>query len=185
MASCVESEWGIEPLLIREGGSIPSLPFLEREFQADAVHFPMGTSSDSAHLPDERIKIVNLEVRRHERALPAGSGSRAHIYSCRTGNRSFPSGSGHWRRCHKMLAYSFCISCMQSCARLLHGPSSRFRSDVNLGRMQSNRETKMHTVMECLDLASLLVRCCRQLSASSAELLVASCTPFPSFALMT
>ncbi|GJN94288.1 hypothetical protein Rhopal_007362-T1 [Rhodotorula paludigena] len=53
--------WGIEPLFIREGGSIPSLPFLEAEFGAEAVHFPMGTSSDSAHLPDERIRVLNLE----------------------------------------------------------------------------------------------------------------------------
>ncbi|GAA5821143.1 hypothetical protein JCM11251_001983 [Rhodosporidiobolus azoricus] len=61
MASCITSQWGLSPLFIREGGSIPSLPFLERELGADAVHFPMGTSSDSAHLPDERIRILNLE----------------------------------------------------------------------------------------------------------------------------
>ncbi|GAA6008400.1 hypothetical protein JCM10207_000113 [Rhodosporidiobolus poonsookiae] len=61
MASCITAQWGLAPLFIREGGSIPSLPFLEREFGADAVHFPMGTSSDGAHLPDERIRILNLE----------------------------------------------------------------------------------------------------------------------------
>lgn len=61
MSSCIASQWGIEPLFIREGGSIPSLPFLEAEFGAEAVHFPMGTSSDSAHLPDERIRVLNLE----------------------------------------------------------------------------------------------------------------------------
>ncbi|GAA5842241.1 hypothetical protein JCM3766R1_005079 [Sporobolomyces carnicolor] len=61
LAECIKNEWGIEPLYIREGGSIPSLPFLEREFAADSVHLPLGTSSDSAHLPDERIRIVNLE----------------------------------------------------------------------------------------------------------------------------
>ncbi|KPV73438.1 uncharacterized protein RHOBADRAFT_48797 [Rhodotorula graminis WP1] len=61
MSSCISSQWNIDPLFIREGGSIPSLPFLEREFGADAVHFPMGTSSDSAHLPDERIRVLNLE----------------------------------------------------------------------------------------------------------------------------
>ena len=63
MSSCISQQWGVDPLFIREGGSIPSLPFLEREFSADAVHFPMGTSSDSAHLPDERIRVLNLEVR--------------------------------------------------------------------------------------------------------------------------
>ncbi|GAA6060784.1 hypothetical protein JCM10212_005433 [Sporobolomyces blumeae] len=61
LADCIAAEWGIEPLYIREGGSIPSLPFLEREFAADSVHLPLGTSSDSAHLPDERIRILNLE----------------------------------------------------------------------------------------------------------------------------
>ena len=62
LSDCIATEWGVEPLYIREGGSIPSLPFLEREFAADSVHLPLGTSSDSAHLPDERIRIVNLEV---------------------------------------------------------------------------------------------------------------------------
>lgn len=62
MAREVEQEWGVEPLYIREGGSIPSIPFLEREFGVDAVHLPMGTSSDNAHLPDERIRVLNLEV---------------------------------------------------------------------------------------------------------------------------
>lgn len=62
MADCISAQWKVDPLFIREGGSIPSLPFLEREFSADAIHFPMGTSTDSAHLPDERIRVLNLEV---------------------------------------------------------------------------------------------------------------------------
>lgn len=61
LAECVEEEWGIKPLWIREGGSIPSIPFLEQEFNAKAIHLPMGSASDSAHLPNERIKMVNLE----------------------------------------------------------------------------------------------------------------------------
>ncbi|BGP27612.1 hypothetical protein JCM10295v2_006586 [Rhodotorula toruloides] len=61
MAECISSQWKVDPLFIREGGSIPSLPFLEREFAADAIHFPMGTSTDSAHLPDERIQVLSLE----------------------------------------------------------------------------------------------------------------------------
>ncbi|KAI5474387.1 beta-ala-his dipeptidase [Pseudohyphozyma bogoriensis] len=60
-AKCIEDEWGVAPLYIREGGSIPSLPFLERELGADAVHFPMGKNSDAAHLPNERIPVTNLE----------------------------------------------------------------------------------------------------------------------------
>lgn len=69
LAKSIEEEWDIEPMLIREGGSIPSIPFLEREFCASAVHFPMGTSSDSAHLPNERIRILNLEVSAHRRPV--------------------------------------------------------------------------------------------------------------------
>ncbi|KNZ59275.1 hypothetical protein VP01_176g6 [Puccinia sorghi] len=87
LAECVEEEWGIKPLWIREGGSIPSIPFLEQEcgsfylfwayrqtkfrssfvshsatlVNAKAIHLPMGSASDSAHLPNERIKMVNLE----------------------------------------------------------------------------------------------------------------------------
>lgn len=58
----VEAEWGLKPLRIREGGvssgfsptrlrpdrfaqSIPSIPFLEKEFSCPALHFPMGQSS--------------------------------------------------------------------------------------------------------------------------------------------
>ncbi|KAG0144991.1 hypothetical protein CROQUDRAFT_659306 [Cronartium quercuum f. sp. fusiforme G11] len=57
----IKAEWGTEPLWIREGGSIPGIPFLEQEFKVKAIHLPMGAASDSAHLPNERIKMVNLE----------------------------------------------------------------------------------------------------------------------------
>lgn len=57
----VEGAWGVTPLVIREGGSIPMVRWLEQEFDATAVHFPMGQSSDCAHLVDERLRIVNLE----------------------------------------------------------------------------------------------------------------------------
>lgn len=49
-----------EPLFIREGGSIPAISFLEREFAADAAMFPMGQASDNAHLDNERIRVENL-----------------------------------------------------------------------------------------------------------------------------
>lgn len=64
MAKCISAQWHLDPLFIREGGSVPSLPFLEQEFGAHAVHFPIGTSSDNAHLPNERIRVLNLEVSR-------------------------------------------------------------------------------------------------------------------------
>lgn len=60
MESAVQEEWGVEPLRIREGGSIPSVPYLEKEFACHALHLPMGQSSDQAHLTDERISLENL-----------------------------------------------------------------------------------------------------------------------------
>lgn len=49
-----------QPLLIREGGSIPAISFLEHEFDAPAAMFPMGQASDNAHLDNERIRVENL-----------------------------------------------------------------------------------------------------------------------------
>ena len=48
------------PLYIREGGSIPAIRFLEKEFDAPAAHLPCGQASDSAHLDNERLRISNL-----------------------------------------------------------------------------------------------------------------------------
>ncbi|KIY53695.1 Zn-dependent exopeptidase, partial [Fistulina hepatica ATCC 64428] len=60
LEKAIYGEWGIMPLRIREGGSIPSVPFLEKGFGCHALHLPMGQSSDQAHLPNERISIANL-----------------------------------------------------------------------------------------------------------------------------
>ena len=49
-----------KPLYIREGGSIPSIRFLEKEFGAPAAHLPCGQASDSAHLDNERLRLVNF-----------------------------------------------------------------------------------------------------------------------------
>ncbi|OAQ82419.1 beta-Ala-His dipeptidase [Purpureocillium lilacinum] len=48
------------PLFIREGGSIPAIRFLEKEFGAPAAHLPCGRASDAAHLDNERMCLVNL-----------------------------------------------------------------------------------------------------------------------------
>lgn len=48
------------PLYIREGGSIPVISFLEKEFNAPAAMFPCGQASDNAHLDNERIRVQNL-----------------------------------------------------------------------------------------------------------------------------
>ncbi|EIN12463.1 Zn-dependent exopeptidase [Punctularia strigosozonata HHB-11173 SS5] len=57
----VRDEWGVEPLRIREGGSIPSVPWLEKEFGCHALHLPLGQSTDQAHLPNENISLSNLQ----------------------------------------------------------------------------------------------------------------------------
>lgn len=49
-----------QPLYIREGGSIPAIRFLEREFNAAAAQLPCGQASDNAHLDNERIRLLNL-----------------------------------------------------------------------------------------------------------------------------
>lgn len=49
-----------KPLYIREGGSIPAIRFLEKEFDAPAAHLPCGQASDSAHLNNERLRLSNL-----------------------------------------------------------------------------------------------------------------------------
>jgi di- and tripeptidase len=56
----VESVVRTKPLYIREGGSIPSIRFLEKEFGAPAAQLPCGQASDSAHLDNERLRLVNL-----------------------------------------------------------------------------------------------------------------------------
>ncbi|KAF8635795.1 hypothetical protein AX15_000002 [Amanita polypyramis BW_CC] len=61
LESAVAKEWGTPPLRIREGGSIPSTPYLEKTFGCHALHLPMGQSTDQAHLPNERISLRNLQ----------------------------------------------------------------------------------------------------------------------------
>lgn len=55
------AEYSTKKLLyIREGGSIPAIRFLEKEFEAPVAHLPCGQASDSAHLENERIRLLNL-----------------------------------------------------------------------------------------------------------------------------
>lgn len=54
------NEFKRKPLLIREGGSIPAIRFLEKEFSAPAAHLPCGQASDNAHLDNERLRVLNL-----------------------------------------------------------------------------------------------------------------------------
>jgi di- and tripeptidase len=61
MASrAIQEEWGENPMFVREGGTIPVTPFLERTLSAPALHFPLGQATDRAHLQNERIRLDNL-----------------------------------------------------------------------------------------------------------------------------
>ncbi|KAJ5669504.1 hypothetical protein N7462_010574 [Penicillium macrosclerotiorum] len=50
----------VTPIFIREGGSIPTIRFLEKEFSAPAANLPCGQASDNAHLDNERMRVENL-----------------------------------------------------------------------------------------------------------------------------
>jgi hypothetical protein len=56
LAECVEEEWGMKPLWIREGGSIPSIPFLEQECMS--IFFVI--SSDQAGT--QKSSFVHISV---------------------------------------------------------------------------------------------------------------------------
>ncbi|ANB15209.1 glutamine amidotransferase subunit DUG2 [Sugiyamaella lignohabitans] len=56
----LRNEWQVEPLFIREGGSIPVVRVLEKIFDAPAAQLPCGQASDHAHLDNERLRITNF-----------------------------------------------------------------------------------------------------------------------------
>lgn len=60
MRRALVEQWGVEPNFVREGGTIRTIPYLEGVLGADALAFPMGQASDAAHLPNERIRLLNL-----------------------------------------------------------------------------------------------------------------------------
>lgn len=62
VAQAIADVWQMDraPLLIREGGSIPAVPWLEDLFGTLVVNLPMGQSSDNAHMDNERICLENL-----------------------------------------------------------------------------------------------------------------------------
>jgi len=56
----VQKEWGVKPLYVREGGTMPVASQLELMLGAPALMIPMGQSSDNCHLDNERISRRNL-----------------------------------------------------------------------------------------------------------------------------
>ncbi len=45
-------------MYVREGGTIPVTPFLEKALNAPALHLPLGQATDSAHLQNERYSEI-------------------------------------------------------------------------------------------------------------------------------
>lgn len=60
LVAAIRAEWHVDPLFIREGGSIPVVRFLEKTFGAPAAQLPCGQASDAAHLNNERLRIANF-----------------------------------------------------------------------------------------------------------------------------
>jgi len=59
-AKAIELTWGMKPMYIREGGTIPVTSFLEETLKAPVLHLPLGQATDRAHLQNERIRLENL-----------------------------------------------------------------------------------------------------------------------------
>lgn len=59
-ARAIAKEWGRPPIYVREGGTVRVTTFLEKTLRSPAIHLPFGQSSDSPHLPNERIRLLNL-----------------------------------------------------------------------------------------------------------------------------
>lgn len=60
LRNALKEEWDLEPLFIREGGSIPVVRALEQIFEAPAAQLPCGQASDGAHLNNERLRVTNF-----------------------------------------------------------------------------------------------------------------------------
>ncbi|CDJ49273.1 hypothetical protein EBH_0060350 [Eimeria brunetti] len=73
--AAIKEVWGVEPLYVREGGSMPAIPFLadalrrlpgpkgdtEGSEEIAVCQLPFGQASDNAHLPNERLGIRQVE----------------------------------------------------------------------------------------------------------------------------
>lgn len=60
LENAVEDVWKRRPLKIREGGTVPTMSWLEKEFGVPCVHLPLGQASDAGHLANERMRLLNL-----------------------------------------------------------------------------------------------------------------------------
>uniref|UniRef100_A0A6B2LGX0 Uncharacterized protein n=1 Tax=Arcella intermedia TaxID=1963864 RepID=A0A6B2LGX0_9EUKA len=52
--------WETSPMMVREGGTIPIVSYLEKVLHTQALILPMGQASDAAHLKNERFRLENF-----------------------------------------------------------------------------------------------------------------------------
>ncbi|KAK9471363.1 uncharacterized protein V1510DRAFT_368013 [Dipodascopsis tothii] len=62
LSGAIQKTWNMKepPLFIREGGTIPGVRILEKIVGAPAAQVPCGQASDSGHLDNERVRVLNL-----------------------------------------------------------------------------------------------------------------------------
>eukprot|EP00898_Chlorokybus_atmophyticus_P006552 jgi/Chlat1/6899/Chrsp52S06578 len=56
----IEAVWGVKPLYVREGGSLPVASFMETALEAPMVAIPIAQATCNHHMPNERLRRVNL-----------------------------------------------------------------------------------------------------------------------------
>jgi hypothetical protein len=59
-AKAIEKSFGIEPIPVREGGSIPICALFEKELGVKIVFMGFGLDSDNLHSPNEKYDIANF-----------------------------------------------------------------------------------------------------------------------------
>ena len=55
----IESSFGVKPVLIREGGSIPIVTRFQEVLNCDCLLLGWGLSDDNAHSPNEKFRIAD------------------------------------------------------------------------------------------------------------------------------
>lgn len=55
-------QWGVRPMYVREGGTMPVVPFLEKALEAPALHLPISQASDHTALQVRGRKVGGLDV---------------------------------------------------------------------------------------------------------------------------
>ena len=59
-AAALEAEWGITPILMRSGGSIPVGELFQRLLGAPIVFMGVGLPDDNIHAPNEKLHLPNF-----------------------------------------------------------------------------------------------------------------------------